>query len=117
MPNRMQIWVALILVPVNMAVVFFAFEPNGILIAALAIGGVMPNLAIMIYGRGLSKAMAIPYLFVWTPLVVIIWQTLDGAVAGFVSYLWIVLVIDLISLGFDYPDTLKWIKGGRAITT
>lgn len=117
MPIWVQIWVALILVPVNMAAIFFVFEPHGILIATLAIGGMMPILAIMIYERGLSKAMGIPHLLIWTPLVVIIWQSLDGATGEFASYLWILLAIDLISLGFDYPDMVKWIKGDRAIAS
>ncbi len=115
LPFWVQIWVAVILVPVNMASIFFIFEPQGLLIAALAIGGMLPNLGIMIGERGLSKAMALPHLFLWTPLVVVIWQALNTTMGGFAAYLWLVLVVDLVSLGFDCPDAWKWIKGDRGI--
>ncbi len=115
LPLWVQIWVALILVPVNMAAIFFVNEPGGLLIAALAIGGMMPNLVIMIAERGLSKAMALPHLLIWTPLVVIVIQNTGTATGGFQTYLWLLLATDLLSLAFDYPDAWKWWKGDRAI--
>ncbi|WP_228408756.1 hypothetical protein [Profundibacter amoris] len=74
----MQIWVALILVPVNMASLLFLNEPKGMLIAALAVGGMMPNIAIMLAERGLSKMMALPHLLIWIPLLLILWPHLGA---------------------------------------
>ena len=104
LPLWVQIWVALILVPVNMAAIFFVNETGGPLIAALAIGGMMPNLVIMIAERGVSKAMALPHLLIWTPLVVSVIQNTGTATGGFQTYLWLLLATDLLSLAFDYPD-------------
>lgn len=115
LPLWVQVWVALILVPVNMAAIFFINEPGGLLIAALAVGGMMPNLVIMIAERGLSKAMALPHLLIWTPLVVIVMQAPGTATGGFQTYLWLLLATDLLSLAFDYPDAWKWWKGDRAV--
>ena len=114
LPLWVQIWVALILVPVNMAAIFFVAEPDGILIAALAIGGMMPNLFIMIKERGLSKAMALPHLLIWTPLVLILLTT-EHVPGTYHDYLLLLLAVDLLSLAFDYPDAWKWWKGDRAI--
>ena len=116
LPGWVRIWVALILVPVNMAALAFVAQPGGWLVAMLAIGGMMPNLVIMIHERGLSKAMALPHLVIWTPLVVIIGQmVLNQCPPGFRSYLWLLLAVDLVSLGFDFPDAWKWWKGDRAV--
>lgn len=117
LPLWVQIWVGLILVPVNMAAILFLSEPNGLLIATLAIGGMAPNLFIMIKERGLSKAMALPHLLIWTPLVVLLAATLGHPeMSGpFQTFVWLLLLIDLISLGFDCPDAWKWWKGERAI--
>ena len=118
MPQWVQVWVAFILVPANLAPVLFLGQPYGIWVAVLSIGGMMPNLAIMMAERGLSKRMALPHVVVWTPLVVVLGWVLFGPVApvgGFAVMLTVLLVVDLISLGFDYRDTVKWWRGDRAI--
>jgi len=117
LPLWVQIWVGLILVPVNMASVLFLLEPAGILIAVLAVGGMTPNLFIMIKERGLSKAMALPHLLIWTPLVLILFSNVQSPQVNgtYQSYLRLLLAVDLLSLAFDYPDAWKWWKGDRAI--
>ncbi len=114
----MQIWVALILVPVNVASLLFVTRPGGLLIAALAVGGMLPNIAIMFAERGLSKLMALPHVLIWTPLVIIIALTMSdcmGCERGYVNFLLLLLITDLVSLAFDFPDLWKWWKGDRAI--
>lgn len=117
LPVWVQIWVGLILVPVNAAAILFIYEPSGLTIAALAIGGMLPNLAIMIKERGLSKAMALPHLLIWIPLVLVLLANLQNPLfsAPFQSYIWLLLLIDGISLAFDIPDAIKWGKGDRDI--
>ena len=34
---------------------------------------------------------------------------------GYAAYLWILLITDLISLGFDYPDAVSFLRGNRRV--
>lgn len=112
-----QIWIVVILVPVNIAALLFWTAPYGAWIAVLAIGGMLPNLWIMMKERGLSKLMALPHLVIWTPLVVlIVWVV--GTQELTTPHFWflcVLLIVDIISLGFDVPDFLKWWRGDREI--
>ena len=115
LPLWVQIWVAGILVPVNMAALAFIYQPSGAWIALLAIGAMLPNIAIMLYERGLSKMMAWPHLLPWGALVLWLAFAMPQGSAAYGAYLWILLAVDALSLAFDIPDTLKWYKGDRAI--
>lgn len=116
MPLWVQIWMFFVLVPVNFAAVFFLAEPYGLLVACLAIGGILPNLPIMAWTRGFSSLMALPHIVIWTPLVIMIaWllSSFDGLSSYFVGYLLLLFIVDGISLAFDYPDFWKWWNGER----
>ncbi len=116
MPLWVQVWVALVLVPVNVASLLFLDAPNGVTIAVLANGALWLNGGIMLYERGLSRLMALPHLLLWTPLVMILAVTLSKGIAGeAVAFFWALLVINLISLGFDYVDFWKWLQGQREV--
>lgn len=118
MPLWVQFWVVLILVPVNLASLAFLSAPGSLLIAVLAVGGMVPNLPIMLMERGVSKAMAFPHILIWTPLVVLILMTLtvgDLLPPAFRLFLWLLLAVDLVSLAFDYPDAAKWLRGDRDV--
>jgi len=117
LPGWVQIWVMVILGPMNLLPLAFLAAPNGGWIALLAIGGMTPNLFIMIRERGLSKAMALPHVVIWTPLVLLILSTLtDPALTGsFRIFLYLLLITDVISLAFDYRDALLWFRGDRSV--
>ena len=115
MPVCVQIWVAFLLVPINMASVFFIDQPSGVWVAILAIGAMMLNIPVMLYDKGFSKLMAFPHLIPWTILVLWIAFARPIGTAGFDNYLSILLITNVISLGFDYPDALKWWKGDRRV--
>ena len=118
MPVWVQIWVGIILVPVHLAAILFVFQPEGLLLAFLAIGGMAPNLVLMFVERGFSRAMAISHVVLWTPMVVLIVRMMGDAHAlseGFLTYLWVLLPITVISLAFDFPDVWRWWKGARAV--
>ncbi len=118
MPLWVQVWVAVILVPVNLAPLFFLSAPYAIWVAVLSVGGMTPNLPIMLAERGLSKRMALPHVLIWPPLAVLLGWLLNGPAGesgGYTTMLMVVLVVDLISLGFDIPDALKWLQGDRKI--
>jgi len=113
MPAWVQIWVALLLVPINMTAIFFIGQPSGIWIAILAIGAMMLNIPVMFYDRGFSKLMALPHLIPWTILVIWIAFARPVGSAAYDTFLWVLLITNIISLGFDFPDAIKWWKGDR----
>jgi hypothetical protein len=115
LPTWVQIWIALILVPVNAASIFFTSHPYGPVVALLAIFGMAANLIPMVRDREFGSIMALPHLLLWTPLVFIV---LFGALpntpsSGFRTYLFILLIVNIISLAFDYPDAWKWYRKSK----
>jgi len=116
-PTWVQIWIMLVLGPINMASMFFINEPMGMLIAFLANIGMLLNIPVMIYDRGVSKLMSIPHLLPWTALVILIIFYRPEATGLYDTFLSTLLIINLISLAFDYVDAMKWIKGDRAIAS
>lgn len=117
LPLWVQLWVALVLVPVNAASLVFLGAPMGAWVAVMAVGAMLLNGMIMLVERGFSKMMALPHVLIWTPLVVLIlWLLAKGDIApGYARYLMVLLAVDLFSLALDYADTVKWLKGERHI--
>ncbi len=113
LPMWVQLWVAIILVPVNMASLYFISEPYGLWIAFLANIAMMLNTPVMLYDRGFSKLMAFPHLLPWTILVGWIIFARPVGTGNYDTYLTVLLVVNLISLAFDYPDAGKWVRGDR----
>lgn len=116
MPLWVQIWVALILVPVNLATLVFWYAPGGAVIACLAVGGIAINLPVMLVERGFSRTMALSHVALWVPLLIVLMGKLSSVPDDSSGrFLWLLFAIDLVSLGFDIPDTLKWLRGERDI--
>jgi len=116
-PVWVQAWIVLVLMPINVASLFFLNEPMGLLIAILANVGMLLNIPVMIYDRGVSKLMSIPHLLPWSALVVLILFFRPDVTGIYSAFLWGILIINLISLAFDYVDAWKWIKGDRSIAS
>lgn len=117
MPLWVQIWVVLILVPVNLASYAFFGEVMGALVACLAIGGLVPNLLVAAFERGFSKVMGIAHLAVWGPLLMfLIWLLQSKYPEGaYLNYLWLLLAVNGISLLFDVRNTWRWARGDRGL--
>jgi len=117
LPLWVQIWVAGILVPVNMLSLAFLGQPHAALLAVLAIGAMALNGVIMLAERGFSKAMALPHVVIWVPMVLwILGLQASGQVGGsFALYLWVLLTVDAISLALDLRDAVLWWQGDRAV--
>jgi len=113
LPVWVQFWVALILMPVNMASLLFLDEPMGLWIALLANIAMLSNLPVMLYQRGLTKAMALPHLIPWTILVCILLFARPPATGVYDRYLYALLIVDIVSLFFDYPDSFAWFRARR----
>jgi hypothetical protein len=62
--------------------------------------------------------LSLPHLLAWIPLCV--WLALQlhsGAPmpAGETALAWALLIVNLISLGFDAVDSIQWVRGDRAV--
>lgn len=108
MPLWVQIWMVFILVPANLAPLAFWSEPQGPLIASLALLGMLFNVPLLWLDRGFSRRMALPHLPFWSALVILlIFARPDGSPA-YQNLLSALLVINAISLIFDYRDAWLW---------
>lgn len=120
LPTWVKIWMVLILVPVNAASARFIGDPWPWLIAALAFAGMIPNVFIMISDRGFTNRMAVPHVIFWIPLVLILAYLLFFSEiilpSAYVVYLKLLLVINIISLGFDIPETRAWLRTRRSLS-
>ncbi len=114
MPLWVQIWVGVILVPVNMATIVLISEPCCWLIPVLAIGGMVPNAVLMFVERGFSKAMALSHVVLWVPLLIFLALEITAG-SVFADYLMVLFVLDFISICFDVKDSRDWLKGDRGI--
>jgi len=117
MPLWVQIWVAVILMPANFLTLLFLDAPYGCWVVGLAIGGMALNGPIMIMDKGFGSLMAVPHILLWTPLCgLMVWLLFFSGIelsSDYALFLKVLLVIDVISLAFDYPDAWKWLKGER----
>jgi len=116
LPLWVQLWVAVILVPVNAASLGFVAEPLGGWIAAMAVGAMLINGGLMLAERGFSRAMAVPHVAIWTPMLgLVVWLLAQEIAAEYRAYLLILLAVDAVSLVFDAIDTRRWLSGDRGI--
>ena len=116
LPLWVRLWMLFLLMPINFAALLFWEAPFGKLISSLAILGMAFNLVPILLDRGFGKAMSIPHLIFWVPLTgVIILKVLPIASGNYRVFLMALLAVNLTSLIFDIVDTLKWIRGDRAV--
>ena len=117
LPLWVRLWVALWLVPINLLSVGFLSSPNGLLIALLAVGGMAPNAVLMVVERGFSSLMALPHLIIWPASIVVAVNTALSHPdhGGFAVYLWGLAATNLVSILFDVPDFIRWVKGKREV--
>lgn len=110
LPTWVKIWMNFILGPVNLASLAFLGQPGGLLIAALAIGGMIMTVAIVIAMGGFTKLAAAGHVLPWTPLVyMLIFARPEGS-ALYQIFLTVLLVANAISLAFDVNDLRLWFK-------
>ena len=118
MPLWVQVWMFGVLVPANIAAILFVGEPGGVLIAVLAISGLLPNGFFLIYDRGFSAKMAVSHLIFWIPLCVILWPMIQGGEDIAPTYRWFLrslFAINVFSLVFDVRDAWQLLRRNRAL--
>ncbi|WP_099592662.1 hypothetical protein [Paramylibacter kogurei] len=116
LPLWVQLWMVFILVPVNVLSSDFMLDPNGWIIALLAFAGLGANLVIMLVQRGFSKAMAIPHLIFWIPLLIVAYPLVGADVDyKYGAFITVIFWVNLISILFDLRDAWQWWQGDRGV--
>lgn len=116
-----QVWVGLVLIPVNAASFVLLDYRSGQMAALAAAFVVATNIPIMLRERGMSKLMAIPHLFAWGPLTVfLVSRLIDHSIMPMIApleqaYAVVLIAVNGVSLVFDVVDSWRWIKGDRAV--
>ena len=108
LPTWVQIWMNFILGPVNLATLAFLSQPSGGLIAALSLSGMALTVAIVIASGGFSKVAAAGHVLPWTPLVFMLAFARPEGSAIYGAFLTVLLVVNVISLAFDFNDLRVW---------
>lgn len=114
-PTWVKLWMNFVLGPINVAALFFIGQPGGPIVAILALLGMVLTILPVPFERGFSKATAFGHIVPWTVLIGIILLARPEGSAAFDVYLTVLLVLNTISLGFDYVSAYKWIKGDRIV--
>ncbi|MGI9394371.1 MAG: hypothetical protein ACR2OY_06975 [Boseongicola sp.] len=115
LPTWVQVWVVAILGPVNLVSVLFVGEPGGWIVAMLAFAGIVPNAVVLAVTRKFGREMALSHLVFWPPLIVVlIGLLIANPVTSFALYLWLLLLVDVISIAFDFRDARIWWQTRRA---
>jgi hypothetical protein len=121
LPAWVQVWVGLVLIPANAASFFLLDYRSGQMAALAAAFVVVTNVPIMLCERGMSKLMAIPHLFAWGPLVVILVLRLaehsNASEFSLVEQVFAIVIVTVngISLAFDVVDSWRWLRGDRSV--
>ncbi|AXT84657.1 hypothetical protein C6I20_05250 [Aeromicrobium sp. A1-2] len=119
MPARVLVWLCLALVPANLAILLFLDEPFAIPIAALVFAGLLPNVALLVRHRRFTSVMGVPHVLAWVPLMpVVVFALLrhsDDMSTTYEIYLYVLLVVNGLSLAMDIPDAARWTKGERTV--
>jgi len=119
LPMWVKIWVFVILVPVNIASIWFFGNPGSNLVVSFAIAGLLFNAIPIWLDRGFSSAMAIPHVIFWAPLtIILVYYLMISEVFltdDYRYFLIILMVCNLISLSFDIPDLFKWLRDRKKV--
>lgn len=117
-PNILKYWVRWLGIT-NMACIFFVWKHKQARWVAVSMGFVMIANIPIAMALGLVKALAIPHLFAWIPLVAYLaMQVRNGKVdikSTFGVWVLILIVTNTISVIFDVRDTVEYLAGDRGI--
>ena len=121
LPGWVQLWVGVVLVPVNAAAFLLLDLWTGRAVAAAATLVVLTNLPIMLVDGGMSKRMSIPHLLIWGQLEYVLvahslrWGGPTSVSALEWQFAMIILLVNGISLVFDALESWRWLRGDREV--
>jgi hypothetical protein len=113
LPLWVQIWVAVILVPVNMGGFFITDHRLGFWIALALISVLVANCTVLLTQARFSRIMSVPHIAPWGALQIYLLMGLlqQWWTGGLFVYAVVVFIINAVSLVFDAIDTYKWSQG------
>lgn len=119
LPAWVQMWMAGVLLPVNLASLFLLHYSSAQWIALCAVTVTGSNMLLMYKYAGFSRLLAVPHLLIWGPLQVVLpiylAQQTTPLPTGELLYIGLVLAVNGISLFFDLLDTWRWLQGEREL--
>ncbi|MEM6688824.1 MAG: hypothetical protein AAF664_05315 [Planctomycetota bacterium] len=116
LPTWVKVWMNFILGPINLATLAFLDQPGGGSIAALSLSGMAFTVAIVFAVGGFQKIAAAGHILPWTPLLLILAFARPEGTAIYQAFLTALLVVNVISLAFDFNDLRAFAKPKRNAT-
>jgi hypothetical protein len=122
LPLAMVLWVRWLGLVNLVGPLFFLRRPQARWVLAAMLFVMITNTSMMYFGgSGLVKALSIPHLIVWVPLVVYLAnQFRTGKVeigSAFGIWLFAVMVTNFVSSVFDFRDGAEYLLGDRGVVT
>lgn len=117
LPGWVQLWVGVVLIPVNVLPFLWLDTWTGKAGAAAALFVVLTNVPIMWIAGGMSRAMSLPHLLAWIPLEIVLVLRIFGTALPTpeLTLAILLLFVNGISLVFDSLDSWRWWRGERDI--
>lgn len=117
LPGWVQLWVGVVLLPVNVLPFLWLDTWTGKAGAAAALFVVLTNIPIMWIAGGMSRVMSLPHLLAWIPLEIVLALRVSGMALPTpeLTLALLLLFVNGISLVFDALDTWRWWRGERDI--
>lgn len=118
LPVWVIVWIFLFLIPANFSGLFLLNYDAGFWVALLGAGAIAINSIILLLNGGFSKVLAVPHLLLWIPLqAILLWRyfTVPDLSSFEATYILIIVIINGISIVFDFYDTWEWMKGNRDV--
>ncbi|WP_300376412.1 hypothetical protein [Henriciella sp.] len=114
-PDWVVTWMSFMVAVLALSVPF-ALVRREALAVALVMAVTIPVVLWMYTIFGYSRILGLSHVILWTPLVVWLLSRRQHWFAGApLSGTWVALctLVLIISLGFDYTDTIRWLLGER----
>lgn len=117
LPLWVRLWMAGVLIPVNMLSLLFLQYPSARMVAVAAVLALGSNMWLLYRHAGFNRLMAVPHLLVWGPLqaILVIYLMTNASLISLAEVMYVSLVLSAngISLCFDLLDSWRWIQGER----
>ena len=114
LPVAVKLWLV-VLVGTNMASLFFLGQPAAGLVVALVFSGfALTTLTVLVSG-GFTRLAGVGHIVAWGPLVALIAFARPEGADDYQIFLTLLLVVNTVSLLFDFNDFRLWIAGDRAV--
>lgn len=116
LPTWVQAWIMVLLMPVNLAALFFPLSGVALWVTLSFVFILVTNCSLLWMQSRLSRVMGLPHLVVWIPLEVYLLVQLTSnpnlSAAEF-TLAAVVAIVNAISIAFDLWDAYRWLKGDR----